>query len=1172
MAESSELKQSLRMKELGVSLVHIDDSIAEPSEGSHYESFSTESKYDSFQDSLNAGQDLNSLDKRAAAKEINASNFLSEQVNLNGKKILIDKKDLASQFCDSLEDIHSLVSSGDKFSLSEEIEDINIVEISHTCDDSLKNDVCSRNKNSNSNELCFDEDSLAILENEKAFDDSLEDSNGVSHLDSLMLSKSKALDVDSLNEKVSDENKVSKIYFDTSIQIIYENFKETSGDVGNLEDCNKASSSDSELNLYRDSLEDLSDLSNQQSSSSSSYKSVPTEPSMANSANDLNGNEPETKSTFKKASTTFLKPLTELTSMPLDTDIDSGPTVDKNCNSRVTQDKKETKLSLSPLDANVKESDDTILYNVSDYIDDSVNNYFVSMQVDKAKEKVAKLSLNPLDSNVNVSEDTILYNVSDYISCIDDSVISSSFVSAKSNVEPQSTTNSGASVYVSEDTILYDVSDYTRYIDDSVVSSSLVSGKISVESQSKANNGFVSMHAGKANVKKEKLSLSPLDANNTICIDDSVISSSFTSTHLCSNNNIESQSTAKNEDFVSMGADQADEKVVKLSLSPLDANNTICIDDSVISSSFVSAQNNVEPQSTDDNKDFVIMEVDKADEKKSKLSLSPLVANNTICIDDSIISLSIVSAKNNDEPQSTANNDFDSIKILNTNQKYTKKSNIDDTIWIDNSIIEYVDKQPYSVVDSPMDLNVVANNTFVIDPVISSKPSADADVNETICIDDSIVMPLEPNIKIEKSFMDDRHMKKNRRHAKNFEKDFQKLRISDTDTHNRGGISHHDSPSNAGNTMIDIVVQSPIHRCQNRVSESYKRRNSEKISCSSPETFNEKNVKVHIEVKSQGVSVISVSEEHCVSPKKVTNYIKETEKEFKEKDSNLEKFRLKSIDSYSHRSSLDKNQVKQNRYLEDLDVKFGRHDVSLFQALDLHDSSINVSKNETLQSRDSLMPLNLCVRERTFERPNKIPENESKENIPFVPFKRVDSKKPNTPKVQKTTSPRKNKGTPLKNACAKEQLNYCETKKSATKIPIRKLNNTPSIQKKQKLDSKPCNSDTPFKSPFIVLSCPQKEGSEKTSKNPHHFCMVRNSISRVPKSSQKITPKKFQNIQSPVAKYIGNPSVQIPLKATHRYDGNLFPTNAEPPLTTMKTPKKIVCPVTPTSAKSDKKL
>ncbi|GIY98453.1 hypothetical protein CEXT_207621 [Caerostris extrusa] len=188
-----------------------------------YESFSIdESKYESFDDSLDEGKNI-------YPNETNI-NFLSDQVNVNVRKLRANKM-LKGSLCDSLEDIHSLVSNVEKLSISEEIESINI----------------------------------PILELEKTFDDSLEEADilPLTHIDNLIILKNSKSETEISVENLSKENTcVTKNLFETSVQIIYENVR---NDVEISEDQNygikQVSSTGDSLsiseNMSKDSLEDL---------------------------------------------------------------------------------------------------------------------------------------------------------------------------------------------------------------------------------------------------------------------------------------------------------------------------------------------------------------------------------------------------------------------------------------------------------------------------------------------------------------------------------------------------------------------------------------------------------------------------------------------------------------------------------------------------------------------------------------------------------------------------------------------------------------------------------------------------------------------------------------------------------------------------------------------------
>ncbi|GIY98448.1 uncharacterized protein CEXT_207591 [Caerostris extrusa] len=102
------------------------------------------------------------------------------------------------------------------------------------------------------------------------------------------------------------------------------------------------------------------------------------------------------------------------------------------------------------------------------------------------------------------------------------------------------------------------------------------------------------------------------------------------------------------------------------------------------------------------------------------------------------------------------------------------------------------------------------------------------------------------------------------------------------------------------------------------------------------------------------------------------------------------------------------------------------------------------------------------------------------------------------------------------------------------------------VHRKIRKDNKPISCEKPRKSPLVkcvstfdTLSCLKAEETPRK----HHFCTIRNSISRVPKSAPRFIPKKFQNIESPIAKYIGKPQSYTPLK-----------NSSKTPKCTVKTP------------------
>ncbi|GIY77883.1 uncharacterized protein CDAR_564731 [Caerostris darwini] len=247
-------------------------------------------------------------------------------------------------------------------------------------------------------------------------------------------------------------------------------------------------------------------------------------------------------------------------------------------------------------------------------------------------------------------------------------------------------------------------------------------------------------------------------------------------------------------------------------------------------------------------------------------------------------------------------------------------------------------------------------------------------------------------------------------------------------------------------------------------------------------------------------------------------------------------------------------------YLQaELNIAF---DPQLLKALDLHDTLYNRINNAGyIQSRSSIEPLNLCFRDIGFksEKNPCLIETESKENIPTLYSSESCEKE-----AEISNSSKKDKRLSLKTP---KHINYnADVKKSggkgnsATKIPVRKVDGmfpTP-VHRKIRKDNKPISCEKPRKSPLVkcvstfdTLSCLKAEETPRK----HHFCTIRNSISRVPKSAPRFIPKKFQNIESPIAKYIGNPQSYTPLKVTYKYDGNhVFSNSSKTPKCTVKTP------------------
>lgn len=201
------------------------------SQNSVYKSFSVEeSKYDSFDDSLNEGID---------------------KMPQEAKRITLRKsfdKIKSKRFYDSLEDVHSLASNIDKCSISCEVENESNLNSKHFVEDSLKIlsvPVASKNNFIN-DQVHFDDDSLAILECATSFSDSLEEVNVLESIEIEEINDIENISMENQNMfTVEQHSTCPKNLFDTSVEIFCE---KKNSDIADLEE------SFDEKNLLYDSL------------------------------------------------------------------------------------------------------------------------------------------------------------------------------------------------------------------------------------------------------------------------------------------------------------------------------------------------------------------------------------------------------------------------------------------------------------------------------------------------------------------------------------------------------------------------------------------------------------------------------------------------------------------------------------------------------------------------------------------------------------------------------------------------------------------------------------------------------------------------------------------------------------------------------------------------------
>ncbi|GFR27680.1 uncharacterized protein TNCT_150601 [Trichonephila clavata] len=555
---------------------------------------------------------------------------------------------------------------------------------------------------------------------------------------------------------------------------------------------------------------------------------------------------------------------------------------------------------------------------------------------------------------------------------------------------------------------------------------------------------------------------------------------------------------------------------------------------------------------------------------KSKLSVNEnikenmlLQVNETILIDDSI---------NYGTDSIINNSSFTEENKCNISEKKISETGSNDTIWIDDSF-------------------VVCNQSCMNDEINHMKERSEAGIHckkeipspikdtesenltGTICIDDSYIIPMKPVLK---------------------ESSIEKISIIQSNDNKNCATFAQNSESvfpfsnKVEKVTITNALNNPLNeyiKCNVKDSSEFK--NPEKETKPSEDAFvhtkdllNEANLKLQVEVafdKNQGLNIISISTvEQCsqnelnlaseLNAKKMVVGINQNSNfdncsehinasitcKNNQTGKNLEKVE-KPLDVFKSKSNIA-NKSKQMQMLPvknhaNVHIESDKCDAAqLLQALDLHDTSYSASDDKYLQSRDSIMPLNLCIRNKSQEDYQLFTKYESKENIPVTcncsknlkkAVATLDHSKRNSDVSQTTDKTPKHFNTVVDVKKSGNKTN------SVTKIPVRKVDSTfttPVHQKIGKSNNLVSSSEKPPKSPLVKsASATYSLSSVKVQNTPRklHFCTVRNSISRVPKSAQRPTPKKFQCIESPIAKYIGKAQIHTPLVTTHRYNENV---------------------------------
>ncbi|GFY43203.1 uncharacterized protein TNIN_338441 [Trichonephila inaurata madagascariensis] len=602
---------------------------------------------------------------------------------------------------------------------------------------------------------------------------------------------------------------------------------------------------------------------------------------------------------------------------------------------------------------------------------------------------------------------------------------------------------------------------------------------------------------------------------------------------------------------------------------------------------------------------------------KSKLSANEnikenmlLQVNETILIDDSI----------NYAADSVINNSsFTEENQCNISEKKISETGSNDTIWIDDSFvvcnqscmneeINHINERSEADIHFKTEIASPIKDTESENP---AKYETSSHLNDTICIDDSYIIPVKPVFK-------ESPVKKISKFQSNDDKNCKGDNLkTDMNQFNKNCatfVQNSESVSPFSNKVEKVTIASALNiplseyiKCNVKDSPQFK--NPEKETKPSEDAFvptkdllNEANLKLQVEVafdKNQGLNIISISTvEQCpqnelnlaseLNAKKVVVGINQNSNfnncrenintsvtcKNNQTGRNLEKGE-KPLHVFKSNSNIANNskhmQMLPDKNNANVHIESGKCDAQLLQALDLHDTSCSVSDDKYLQSRDSIMPLNLCIRNKSRE-DFQLLKSESKENIP------VNCSSKNL-KKEVTTSDSSKRNSDISQTTDKTPKHFntvVDVKKSGnkansvTKIPVRKVDSTfttPVHQKIGKSNNLVSSAEKPPKSPLVKsASATDSLSSVKVQNTPRklHFCTVRNSISRVPKSAQRPAPKKFQCIESPIAKYIGKAQIHAPLVRTHRYDGNVVSGSGSKSSkstvhsTTVKTPNSAV--------------
>ncbi|GBN86978.1 hypothetical protein AVEN_272577-1 [Araneus ventricosus] len=1092
-----------------------------------YESFSIdESKYESFNDSLDERKFLN-------PNEVNVSKFSPEQINVNKRKFQ-SKPMLKGSLCDSLEDIHSLVSNVEKLSISEEIENINILEKNNIYDDSLRNDVCLENKNFNPTDQNFDDDSLAILDFEKTFDDSLEEADilSLSHMDNVVILRN-GENAEISVENLAKENAITKNLFETSVEVIYEN----AGYVENSEEENAEALKQSSLtadslsiseNMSKDSLDDLPVIPKYLEQKT--YK---------RSLSSLNRDKSDTSRNSSK-----LKYYGNVTNL---SDRDSKPAPEQNLPHNVNESVNE---QFTNIKRNASSSNDTIV------IEDSFikspdattsikrENSVKSIEKDfsSCKNDCAKLSSNSasntnsvVNNHIKISNESINkvdIHPNDTI-CIDDSFILPQNTSLIEDELHFVDTQIAGSQKVNQENISADNLNDAMYTNNSLQPTLNIKGEKSTPKEKFSKKSINSKFCIQNPIKHKLENLEmEIHRNDTICIDDSFILPQSTSLKKDELYSLETQRSGSTKNSHQNLPSENN------GTSNPQLNDTLNNSFTIPPQPMLNIKNEKTPSSLKrkknkssqgkDSRSYIQSPVEhqlRHLEKNNEVRVSNV--NDTIYINDSPVeplrvkmekkSPSSIGSKMRGKSPSQDKN-IDSKFHIQSPVKYElqhleKKNearvfNLNDTIYIDNSPPE------------SLRIKIDKRSTFSGKSSKTQSPECKNDVSnqkQFISLQTPKVLdsPLEES---SKSSISDNIVKSPKKVIDYFKDAF----VLPKDLPKDGNLKLQLEVVFDENQGVNIISVSTVDQCTGNITPSVTEVDSRR------EIVGKANKSPDLSDKNKGAAVIKINDKIC------------------ETSATSDKIISKSYSP--DLSVVTKSYPEKSKtgiiFTDDVQNDSNGHNVQLLEALDLHDASCSFIDNGFLQSRDSIMPLNLCIRRSPETSYRYFTKTESKENIPILdklpvtPLDHSKNRRRSSTKASNKTPKQLNWNTDVKKSGSKTN--------SITKIPVRKIDNpffTPVHQKVSKDIKTGSSSENFFKNPLVKSnSATDNLISAKPLETPrkHHFCSVRNSISRVPKSTPRSIPKRFQNIESPIAKYIGKPQIYTPLKTTHRYDGNLI--------------------------------